>query len=247
MTIKSIIFNTAFRNSGTISEPVFILNEGLNDISEYKLKSLRMPLSQPIINDQNNKLYLSTVSSGTLTATIANGNYNITTIDNALETALNNALTSNGNLTITSDTVSNKLVIANTYNTSSSITFTANNLPLTGSASKSAYYELGLIDQLETAQTSFTTANIDMSGINEVNILSNFGNCEINNKYRNVLDSITLEESVLEISNYVNHSNDFLKSNTNSLSYLSIQLLDSRYRPITIDKDFSLNILFKSN
>ena len=248
MSVKSIIFNTAFRDSGDISNPVFIIQEPLNDISSYKVRSMKLPLTQPIINNRNNKLYINVSSVGNLfTATIPSGNYYSNTIAPAVQTSINTALGTNGNVSITYSSLSNNLIIANTYATSPSLKFVDNNQPLTGENSFSAYYELGLIDYLNKTQTSFTTSNIDISGLDAVNIVSNFGNIKVNNKYKNVLDTINIDKAPLEIFSYSNNNDEYIESNTNSLSYIYFNLLDNRYRPINVDKDFSIQISFKSD
>ena len=247
MSVKSIIFNTAFRDSGDISNPVFIIQEPLNDISSYKVRSMKLPLTQPTINNHNNKLFLTVSSAGNYTATIPNGIYYTNTIAPAVQTAINTALGTNGNVSVSYTSLSNNLVIANTYATSPSFAFSDNNQPLTGDNSFSAYYELGLIDYLNKSQTSFTTSNIDISGLDAVNITSNFGNIKVNNKYKNVLDTIDINKGPLDIFTYSNNNDEYIESNTNSLSYIYFKLLDSRYRPVDIDKDYSIQISFKSD
>jgi hypothetical protein len=243
MSVSSYIFNSTFRNSGTISAPTFIIEPALQDISSYKIKSAKIPLSVPIIDGRNNKLYIQETGGSILTATIASGNYNANTITSAVQTAINAVMSTQANVSYSA--VDNKIIISN--GTGPSFKFVENSLPLYGASSRHAYYELGLLDDVDVWGTSHTTANIDLSGVNELHIVSNFGNSSVVNRNLNLLGTINVEEENLSVSTHEDHSNDFIESNTNTLSYLSMSFVDGRYRPITLDKDFSINLLIKSD
>ena len=54
----------------------------------FRLSYAYIPISWHIVNNTNNKIYFEETEGVTLTATIANGNYNSSTLPLAIKTAL---------------------------------------------------------------------------------------------------------------------------------------------------------------
>ena len=239
--IYSLYLNTIYRDAGTISSPQFTINPSFNDIQAYKVKQFVCPLSVPVVDSRNNKIYFAE-SSGTLkTASLGElQDPSPTVFASTIQTALNSI--GNSAYAVSYNTSSNKLVIANSTGT---FRFSTN-----GSLNDTphVFYEAGLMNSLNTSlTTSYTSENIDISGIKQINIFSNnLSNINIVGRNRNLLTSIITEESNLSVSQFQDDSADFIKTNNNNLSNIQLELRDERFRSITLDKDFTLQLLLKS-
>ncbi|MEN9909279.1 MAG: hypothetical protein RLZZ540_2428 [Bacteroidota bacterium] len=235
--ITSIVLNSMFRNSGSISDAQYVLQPAMNDVDSFKLKSVTIPLSIPVIDSRNNKLYIREGTNGSLlTATLPSSNYTGIALAPALTSAVNSVL-SNTTGSFVYNTGSNTLSYSGP-----SINFSTN-----GNLQNMCYYECGLLSRVNSWNTSFTTSNIDVSGVSILNIISNFGTQLLNNKNINVLGSIALEESNLSVSSFIDDSADYIKPNTNSLSEISIKFTDNRFRPISVDQDYQITLNLKSD
>lgn len=74
--ILSYQFSSNFRNNGSLSDAEYILNEDINNISGIKLRNFCCPLTIPLVDSRNNKLYLRETTSGSVvTVTLTTGNY----------------------------------------------------------------------------------------------------------------------------------------------------------------------------
>jgi len=233
----SIILNSKYKNSGSLSNPQFILDDNLAGIKSYKIKNLMIPLAIPVIDSRNNKIYFREGTAGSLkTATLDSGSFTGTSFASNLQ----NALTSTGSTSynVSYNTTTNKMTINN--GTGGVFAFTNGSSLITG------FYESGLENQLNTFGSSFTTSNVDLSGLKILNIVSNFGGLKINNQQKRLLASIITEESQLSVSSFIDDSNDFITPNVSELSSLELSFLDDQMRQLTLDKDYQLEILFKN-
>jgi hypothetical protein len=81
----AITFDTQYKTSGTVSQPVFTFNETLNRVGKIKIDRVEIICSYFVFNTGNNVLG-SNINGGTITITA--GTYTPTTLASALQTAI---------------------------------------------------------------------------------------------------------------------------------------------------------------
>jgi hypothetical protein len=230
--IKSLHFNTAFRNSGSLSNPSFILNEPVNNLVAVKVKNCVMPLAYYTFDNHNNKLYLVEDTDPVVEVSILKGNYSSSTISAALKTALelSGALT----YTVSYSSLTNKINITS----ATQFKFLSGN--------SDAYYELGITTtDLNAFSVDFTPSEvIDLSGPKIVHLVSNVGITKCVNQNYNILCSVITEEDNLSISSYEDNSSDYINVRNQQLTDFQISVYDDRLRALTPHKDFNLTVYF---
>ena len=230
--IKSINFNSAFRNSGSISNPSWILNEPVNNCVGIKLKSAMIPLSFYTFDNFNNRIYLVEDSNPVVLCQIPIGNYTSSTI----ATALKNALEEIGvnTYTVSYSSLTNKI----------NITCATQFKFLSGDFN--CYDELGITsNDLNAFSTNFTPSLVvDFSGVKVINLVSNIGATAVINRNYKLLGSVICEEDNLSISSFIDDSADYINISNKNVNELQISLYDERFRPLISYKDYSLTVYF---
>lgn len=235
MSIKSLNFNTAFSDNQDETNPRWTF-EKINGVQSIKVKNCMVPLALDNITSYNNTLKVLQNISGTTSANIITlpiGNYNSSNFTTALQTGLNSL----GNLYYTAsfNTFGNKITISSSTGSLSLLNYSNN-----------VYTELGLNSlQIGTTSNSLTmTDPIDLSGIKQLNILSNINACDVIGQNYNLLASIPVEESLNTISTFIDHSNDYVETNNNEINTLSLEIRDEKFRKVSLNKDWNITINF---
>lgn len=231
--IKAIQLNTRFADNSDLSNPTWTISPNLIGIEGFKLKNLLIPLSSYNIDNYNNAIKMYQNVSGTTTTnliTMTSQNYNSGNIASQLQTAMN----SQGNLYMTC-----------TFNTSSNLLSMTSS---TGSfyfmnCSNDCYEELGLTVGT-SAVSSLTAGNcINLSGVQVLNLQSNsLDGIQIPSLNKKLIASIPVDDSLTNIYSYYDDSADYIETNINDLSQISINLLDQKYRPIVQRSHWSLQL-----
>lgn len=227
--VNSITFNSI--------NPNFQLNPVIYNAEAFGVSNFVGVNSVYVIDQRNNNFSFIESNSTTVTriAVIPSGNYTLTSYLTAISSSMTTAGTAT--YTATNNDLTNRITI-----TSNGVTFilvdTLNN----------SYYESGftvLNPSFSATQTASTT--YDLSGLKMINIVSpSFGYstnlvCGIN---KNVIASIPVTNPYLGIISY-SPSVNFISSQVSSISNLDVQFFDELFRPITLDKSYSLTILFR--
>lgn len=230
--IKSLHFNTAFRNAGNLSNPSFVLNEPVNNLVAVKVKNAVIPLSFYTFDNHNNKLYLQEDSNPVVVVEIPKGNYTSTSIIPALKTALE--LPGVPVYTVSYSSLTNKINIQ----CATQFKFL--------SGTNDAYYELGITStDLNAFSTNFTPSEvIDLAGVKILHLVSNIGITKVVGQNFNILCSIITEEETLSISSYEDNSADYINVKNKQLTDFQISVYDDRLRLLRPYKDFSLTVYF---
>ena len=234
--IKSLTFSTIASDNNSKSAPNYYLDQPIQISEGYCVKAFQGVNTTYNIDSRNNKFsFNESLTSGTVrTFTIPSGNYTITTFMAALKTGLD----ANGTVvyTVTNNTLTNIITI-----TSASTTFQI--LPI----SSDCYYEAGFVVSSGFAISQVATQTYDLSGLKCINIVCNaFGNKDsiVVNKNLNVITSIPIEQSYLSVVNY-SPPIVFIDSQIQSISAFEFTCYDCRYRPLTLNNDWSITILFE--
>jgi hypothetical protein len=236
-SIKSLQFNTIFADNADLSNPVWTIQPNINSIGGFKVKNVCIPLTSYNIDTYNNKISIfeKITSSGNTQSNVVSipiGNYNSLNIGSALTTALN----SQGTLYMTCNfsTLSNLL---NFNSTTGTFYFQ----PITNHA----FYELGITSGTSLVST-YTAGNcLDLSGIKLLNLQTNsLDGTDIVGNNNRIICSIPIEESVNTISTFTDDSSDYIDSNIQSISQISVNLKDQYYRDIITRNhwNFTLNL-----
>lgn len=80
----SVTFDTYYRTSGTVSSPIFTLNESLKRVGKISVDKIVFPCSYFVFNTGNNSL--GTINATTIT--ISAGTYTASTLASAIQTAI---------------------------------------------------------------------------------------------------------------------------------------------------------------
>jgi hypothetical protein len=239
--ILSLNLNSAFRNSGTRSDPEFILDRNIENISSVKLRSAMFPLTISLVDSRNNKLYLRETTSGsTTTITLSSGNYIVNgtesnSILTNIRTCLNTASPNTWTYNVSFNDITNRLTISSTNG----------NFALM-SGLDNFYYEMGLdSSQLASFGSSLTmTDPIDLSGLKLLHIVSNIPLTKVFSQSFAILGSIIIEEETNQISSYEDQSSDYILSSISSIGSIRLSFYDDRFRKLTMNKDYSITINF---
>lgn len=236
LEVSSISLSTLFRNDGSLSNPLFILPKPIDKIRGFKVKSAMVPMSFYTFDTHNNKIYFTESDSGSTvrTATIPVGNYSSSTLPFAIKTAMD-LVSGSKTYTVTFDSLINKITA-----TISSVTYKYM------SGINNAYYELGIIssDINSYSATVIPSQTIDLSGPKIIHLVSNIKGILAVGKQFNILASIITEEANNTISSFVDDSQDYISTNIDSLSDISISLYDDLFRPMRVNKDFTITVNF---
>lgn len=230
--IYSLVLNSKDRNSGSLNNPSFVLKEQIMDINGVKVKSALIPISNYTFDSRNNKIYFTEETTANV-ATITPGIYTSTNITGAIVSAL--------------DSVGSFVYDSSYFSTTNnlSISTTGGNFSLQTGANM-ANYELGIGEN--DLNVSNTICNlslpIDLSGLKQVNVVSNIGASEVHNQQYKVLASIPMNEQQNAITYYSDNSNDYIYTDIKNLSDINMKLFDDRFREITPLKDFQIQINF---
>lgn len=231
-SIKSYNLNTNFSDNNSKTIPRWTFPENLIGIKGLKIKNAMIPLTLNNIDTYNNVLSITeTISTTTYanTITLPVGQYNSSNIKTQLQTSMNSL----GNLyyTVGFNTFGNALTISN-----STGTFSIN------SVGNNAYDELGF--GYVSVQTNYTTSSIDLSGIKQLNVVSNINAVNVVGQNYSIVCSIPIEESLNTISTYTDDGNDYLEIDREELCNVELSLRDEVFRPINVNKDWNITINF---
>jgi hypothetical protein len=235
--IKTLLLNTSFRDAGTISRPIFLPKSDLSDIEGIRLRSVRLPLSVYNINESNNIIYKNEASV-LYTVSLSVGNYT----SSNFPTLLKNALNSSGQQAYgcTFNTLNNLMTITNSSG-NFKFDYILNNI----------YKELGFSDVslLFQSGSQVSQAQIDLSGIQEINILSNIDCIDVVNKNVNILGNIPIDGSLLSIYNWNNSSDIFTQCKNKNISEITLELKDQEFRSLNqlLDWSISVDLLFEKS
>jgi hypothetical protein len=238
--IKSINLNTRFANnygsSRYLSNPTWNLVQPIKNVSSVKLKQFTFPLSIYNIDSRNNKIAFKENGSATvLTLTLTSKNYTGSSLATELASKLN-AVGGTNVYTVVYDFVVGTNVLTISVDGANSFDFvdTPNNV----------YYECGLESKLNNNYGLVTTDPIDLSGVNQIHLVSNVGAIDCINSQYKVLASITTEEELFDVSVYNDDGQDYANCNYSSLNEISLYLYDGRFRLLNPNKDYNLTINF---
>ena len=110
-------FNSESRTSGTLSQPVFLLEDPIADALGFRIHNVQIPHTYYNITTANNHLRLEdAVSATTYIVTLTPGNYSASSLATALQTAINAAATTasgSPNFTVTYSATTHKYTLAN--------------------------------------------------------------------------------------------------------------------------------------
>lgn len=233
MEIQSIHCNTIFCQNGDLSAPKWFLTNPVNNITGVKLKNFSIPLSVYLFDSRNSKFaFVESTSSGTTRiGSITPGNYNGTTLATELTTQLN----VNGTFTYT--------VSWNQNNNTLSITSSGGTVKFVATQND-AYHELGLNNLLNNSLATTNTGILNLIGVQQIHIVSNVGGCDIVGSSFKTLGVLMISQKALDLSTTEDFSSDYLDSNCNDLTEISIGLYDDRFRKITPQTDYSFTLNF---
>ena len=239
--ILSYQFSSNFRNNGSLSDAEYILNEDINNISGIKLRNFCAPLTIPLVDSRNNKLYLRETTSGSVvTVTLTTGNYIVNgTNSNSILLQIEQALEANSpntwSYSVSYSEITNRITISSTNGSFAFVDGLDN-----------FYYEMGFNSgNFGTFAGSQTGAEpIDCSGLKILHIVSNIRTSKVFSKNFSILGSIIIEEENLQVTSYDDQSSDYAVSDLKSMSSLRISFYDERFRKLTFNKDYYLTINF---
>ena len=234
--IKSLTFFTIASENLNKSTPNYCLDSPIQITEGYAVKSFQGVNTIYNIDSRNNRFsFNESTSSGTVrTFSIPEGNYTISTFMAAIKSGMDTAGTVV--YTVTNDTLINKITI-----TSASTSFKI--LPI----ANDCYYEAGFFVSTGFAISQTASSTYTLAGLQAVNTVSTaFGNKDsiVVNKNLNVICSIPIEVGYLGVINY-NPNIVFIDSQITSISAFEFLLYDERFRPLTIQNDWSLTLLFQ--
>lgn len=225
---RQLTFNTLSRNSGSITTPVYYLNDfPIDQLDGFRVNSVSFVNSIPNIDSRNNKLkvFSSTATSG-ITLTMSEGNYSIDTFKSTLQSTLNTGL-SVGSFVVSLNTMTNLLTVTDT---SGSFQF--------GDVQNNIYYELGSAStsgSWGTSGSSTISKPYDLSGVKILQIASsNLGTGYVKNAGSNVnyIFKLPLDNSFNSVVNYISPSPVFTSSDACGINNYQFMLYDERDRAI---------------
>jgi hypothetical protein len=228
---KVLNFNTVTATNK--SNPQFILNDSIDNVNGYCVTLFQGVNSFYDISARNNQLqFIESPSQGTIrTVVLPVGNYTVDTALLALQAGLNSQ--ASGTYTVTNNPLTNR------------ITITSNTSFMLKSITNDMYYEFGFESFDNTFNTTHTGTNsYDFSGIKTLNIVSysfGYGNNIVVNKSLNVIASIPINNAYLAPISYTGYPL-FVSAQIPELSVVEFLLVDERFRPISTDKDYTIQI-----
>lgn len=148
----NITFDTNYKADGTVSQPIFTLNETINRVGKVKIDRVELACSYFVFNTGNNVLG-SNINGGNITITA--GSYTPTTLATALQVAIRATGGGFSAATVTFSTVTHKYTISSgsvstfTISTSSTMAsllgFNTNKTTVTSAVSDYAVYEDNIV------------------------------------------------------------------------------------------------------
>lgn len=236
-TRSSLQPTTPHNTSWYVKEPILNSARGFS----VALKEIIIPNLVYPINAYNNKIYVTeTTGSLSFTATITPGNYDSSSIEAAVGTAITTASAASGNTwtyTCTYAGDDTQTLSISTGDVLKTFIFT--------SGSNSAYYALGFAsaDYGTASDTLNGSLPIQLQGTDFVDVTTNFGNRNYNSKgFSHTLDRIKIDVGFGDV---VFHNNVFLPviNITNEhCDKFEMRLLDSNGNPYVLPENANVSI-----
>jgi len=229
--IKSLILNTSTNKNNSTT---FNLINPITVSEGYLVSQFTGVNSVFNINERNN-VFSFTENSTILYAILPPGNYTITSLISALGPLISAASTVTYMVSVNS--LTSKITIS-TAATQFRLVDSQNNI----------FYELGFTNFSTSLALSITAnSTYDLSGLKMIYLVSSsfgMGNCISVNKNLNTICSIPITTSYLGIISYSSPNSVFISSQIDSIQSIDVQLYDERFRLLTLDRSFSITILF---
>ncbi len=235
--VKSYTFSSFCSSNNSDSNPYFHFQQPEKNVVGYFVNQMTAVNSVYVIDSRNNQIAFieSPVEEEepvTRVAVVPPGNYILNTFLTALGLAMTTAGTDT--YTVTNDSLVNRLTIT------SGIEFIIVNVL------NNCYYESGFVATTVFANTAVGTSSFDLSGLKTIQLVSfNFnGSSVVVNQNYTVLASIPVQAPYQGIISY-NPNCVFVTCQTETLANIQFYLLDERFRPITLDKSWSCQLLLQ--
>lgn len=237
---RQITFNTMTRNTGSITNPQYFMNDFVIDqLDGFRVNSVSFVNSVPNIDSRNNKLkvFNSSHTSG-VTLTQPTGQWTLSNFIPSLQNTLNTGL-SVGSFVVGLNTMTNLITVTDT---SGSFQFadTPNNI----------YYELGsptTSGSYNVSTSSVITKPADLSGLKCLQIASsNLGSGYVKNAGSNInyIFKLPIDNSYNSVINYISPSPVMISSDSTNVNNYNFSLYDERDRILdpTYVVDWSLTV-----
>lgn len=233
--INQFTLNTFYTSSKT--SPNFYLPNPVFGVSHFRINEVMIANEFYTIDLRNNKISFKEDSGTTTNITIPSANYTASSLCSALKTLFEANSENTRIYTLTYSSATAKITISINTGTITFLTI-ANN----------SYYELGLLNSLNSASASITTDVIDLSGVKLINLVSSsFGKnvCNVVGSNYSVIASIPINNSFLSIL-YYNNNGELIDIDLDNLYQISFKLLDERFREITPTKDYQISLILRT-
>lgn len=234
--VKSYTFATFCSSNQSDSQPYFHLQLPEKNVVGYNLSQVTAVNTVYDIDSRNNQFAFvenpGLNAETTLVAILEPGNYTLSTFLTKLSTALTSV--GSNTYTVTNNSLTNRLTI-----TSSSIDFKIVDIP------NHCYYESGFVTSSVYSVSALATSSFDFSGLKTIHIICNTfnGTSIIVNQNYTILASIPVNVPYQGVLSY-DAQPVFITCQADIYNF-QFYLLDERFRPITMDKSWSCNLLLQ--
>lgn len=242
MTIKNLLVNSKYRNSGTPSNFSYQLLVAISNPKKVALENIQIYNTAYTINNYNNKLYWTDGASVAHTSTLTNGNYTATSLADHIQDLLNADDTGADTYLVKFSDITGKITISNS-GTNFSLTLGTN-------TTNSCAYTIGFDDTNKTGASSYTgdfVVNLNTKYYTVHTDLLNTNNTHQSDQINTI---IAIVPNNVNFGDCICYSPNLAKSfdlNQSEISSLSFYVKDDRKNTVDLNGvDWSMNLVINS-
>lgn len=239
MTIKNLLVNSKYRNSGTPSNFSYQLLVAISNPKKVALENIQIYNTVYTINDYNNKLYWIDASSVARVSTLTNGNYTATSLADHIQTVLNAV---SPTFTVSFSTTSGKITISSTGNFS--LTFGTNTV-------NSCASTIGFNDSNKSGQATYTGENVVNLNTKYYTVHADILNTNNTHQSDQINSIIAIVPNNVNFGDCICYSPNLAKSfelKQTEISSLNFYVKDDKKNTVDLNGvDWSMNLVIESD
>lgn len=239
MTIKNLLVNSKYRNSGTPSNFSYQLLVAISNPKKVALENIQIYNTAYTINDYNNKLYWIDSTSVARVSTLTNGNYTATSLADHIQTVLNAV---SPTFTVSFSTTSGKITISSTGNFS--LTFGTNTV-------NSCASTIGFNDSNKTGQPTYTGENVVNLNSKYYTVHADILNTNNTHQSDQINSIIAIVPNNVNFGDCICYSPNLAKSfelKQTEISSLNFYVKDDKKNTVDLNGvDWSMNLVIESD
>jgi len=254
--LTTIYLNSKDLSSGVISNFIYNLPQGIVNNAAYYVKNVSIPFTQFVtiyknMSGSSNVNLAISDTNGIHNATLSAGNYNATSLANALQTAMNAATTLTNPYTVTYNQNNYTFTIASNAGDflvywATTLQYPSQNLALNMGFSSSATL---------TGATSYTSQLSSQLSGTSLNYYVKSGTLTLDGSYsyfQNVKDTVIATVPINQVTGgyleYQNNNPNFIPLLSSNIYSLDIQLVDDYNLPVDLNGcNWTISLVFANS